>query len=102
MQRRIKNKIEFRTLLQYRIRLFREQQGYTRQAMATILGVLEDTYKKWEIGAGGTMPSYYYAQFCAVTQTSLSDFLTHEMTEDEEHQIYENHQTDVLRVHGSP
>lgn len=75
MPQPINGKTEFRTLLQYRIRLFREQMGYSRQDMAAILGVLEDTYKKWEIGAGGTMPSYYYVKFCATVRVDLKDFL---------------------------
>jgi len=52
-------KVIFRKLLQHRIRMLREAADYSRKEMATMLGVFEDTYKKWEIGPTGTMPSYY-------------------------------------------
>ena len=77
-------KVVFRKLLQHRIRLLRENAEFTRKDMATMLDVFEDTYKKWEIGAGGTMPSYYYVKFCTIVRANLIDFLTPIPDEDEQ------------------
>lgn len=81
-------KVVFRKLLQHRIRLLREASEYTRGEMARMLDVLEDTYKKWEIGAGGTMPSYYYVKFCTIVRAELMDFLTPIPDEDETIALY--------------
>lgn len=81
-------KVVFRKLLQHRIRLLREASDYSRKEMATMLGVFEDTYKKWEIGTTGTMPSYYYVKFCTIVRAQLNDFLTPMPDEDETAALY--------------
>ena len=77
-------KVVFRKLLQHRIRLYREAAEFSRKEMATMLDVFEDTYKKWEIGTGGTMPGFYYVKFCTIVRADLSDFLTPIPDEDEQ------------------
>jgi len=77
-------KIIFRKLLQHRIRLLREDSGFSRDEMASILDVLTDTYRKWELSDGTTMPSYYYVKFCTVVRANLKDFLTPMPIEDED------------------
>lgn len=69
-------KVEFRKLLQTRIRKLRESQNYSRRDMASLLDVPEDTYKKWEISPSGTMPSFYHVKFCTIVQASLRQFLS--------------------------
>jgi len=81
-------KVEFRKLLQHRIRLLREAADFSRKDMATMLDVFEDTYKKWEIGGTGTMPSYYYVKFCTMVKADLVDFLTPIPDEDEQIALY--------------
>ena len=81
-------KVLFRKLLQYRIRLHREAREFTRKEMATVLDVFEDTYKKWEIGSGGTMPSFYYVKFCTIVKADINEFLTPMPNEDEQIAMY--------------
>ena len=69
-------KVEFRKLLQTRIRNLREEQNYSRKDMARMLDVPEDTYKKWEISPSGTMPSFYHVKFCTIVKASLRNFLS--------------------------
>ena len=77
-------KTVFRKLLQYRIREYREAAEFSRKEMATMLDVFEDTYKKWEIGTGGTMPGFYYVKFCTIVRADLGEFLTPIPDEDEQ------------------
>lgn len=90
-------KVVFRKLLQHRIRLLREAANFSRGEMARMLDVLEDTYKKWEIGNGNTMPSYYYVKFCTIVRSELIDFLTPIPDEDESIALYASESMQAAR-----
>ena len=68
-------KANFRKLVQYRIRTIREGHGFSRKEVAHILGIPEETYKKWEIGGTGTMPAFYFVKFCAIFRSDLHELL---------------------------
>jgi len=78
-----KAKTEFRTLLQKRTLRFRKDAGYTRKQMGMMLGVKEDTYKKWEIGSSGAMPVMYVDKFCTIVKRPHRDFIGPLLTEEE-------------------
>ncbi len=65
----------FRKVLQQRIRRLREESRFSREEMAQILNVRTDTYRKWELSNGTTIPIYYIVKFCTVVRADIKDFL---------------------------
>jgi transcriptional regulator with XRE-family HTH domain len=70
------NPREFREEFSARVKLARESAGYTQEEIASLLGMSQPTYNKYEGSRASIMPTHLQAKFALICRVSLDWLLT--------------------------
>lgn len=64
---------DFETKFRARVRMWREEKGWTAEQMAIVLNVPPERYRKYE--SRSMMPAYLFHKFCLVCDTELDNLI---------------------------